>query len=351
MRKQLAAILCLVFYFLPGKAMDNNPPHVTAYINSYFELAIQEMHRSGIPASVTLAQGIHESSWGLGELSINSMNHFGIKCKDSWTGKTFYIEDDDYQNGKLIKSCFRVYTSVEDSYIDHTNFLVQNARYEKLFTYNKTDYENWAKGLQSCGYATDKKYAEKLIRTIEKYSLFQYDYVNKVEVPEVIVAPVFNIPDNFSIAAIEEEVVMEESIVEEEGDDEYEEYEEGYEVMTTQIKQEVAAGAALVPAKNYTLEASSEYDHEVPTAVSIEDYKRNSSQQSYTVAPVVIVQEKKAIQKAVPSITTHAAPVYTSPKEGIVVEKAKLDTRVNSDNDSRLYQLRAKPRVSTKLRG
>jgi len=247
MRKLLASVLCLVLYFSPAGAMDNYPPHVSAYINNYYELAIREMQRSGIPASVTLAQGIHESSWGQGELSVNSKNHFGIKCKDHWTGKTYYIEDDDYKNGKLIKSCFRVYKTVEDSYVDHTNFLVQNSRYGKLFSYHKTDYENWAKGLQSCGYATDKKYAQKLIRTIEKYSLFQYDYMEEVEVPTVIAAPSFNIPDNFNAIAnttIAETPIMETPAVfaeeqtipiqaevliaeDEEGDDEYEdEYED-----------------------------------------------------------------------------------------------------------------------------
>ena len=93
------------------------------YISTYQPIAINEMQRSGIPASITLAQGIHESSWGRGELALGSNNHFGIKCKREWTGETFYIEDDDYQNGKLVKSCFRSYHSVEASYRDHTAFL------------------------------------------------------------------------------------------------------------------------------------------------------------------------------------------------------------------------------------
>jgi flagellum-specific peptidoglycan hydrolase FlgJ len=167
----------------------NNPAHVTRYIDNYFEIAIREMHRSGIPASIILAQGILESSWGLGELSVNSNNHFGIKCKSVWTGPTFFIEDDDIVNDTLVKSCFRVYGTVEESYIDHTNFLLEGTRYADLFNYARTDYKNWAKGLKTCGYATDPEYANKLITTVEKYNLVQYDQV----VPPVVNAPVFHI--------------------------------------------------------------------------------------------------------------------------------------------------------------
>jgi Mannosyl-glycoprotein endo-beta-N-acetylglucosaminidase len=173
----------------------NNPAHVTRYIDNYYEIAIHEMHRSGIPASIILAQGILESSWGLGELSTNSNNHFGIKCKTAWTGPTFYIEDDDVENGVLVKSCFRVYATVEESYIDHTNFLLEGPRYAPLFNYAKTDYKNWATGLKSCGYATDPEYANKLITTIEKYNLAEYDQV----VTPVVSAPVFHIPGIESI--------------------------------------------------------------------------------------------------------------------------------------------------------
>ncbi|MFK7806600.1 MAG: glucosaminidase domain-containing protein [Saprospiraceae bacterium] len=171
-------------------AVTNLPPHVTRYIETYNDIAVREMQRSGIPASVILAQGIHESSWGLGELSTNSNNHFGIKCKSIWNGPTYYIEDDDYVNGVLTKSCFRVYNSVEESYIDHTNFLVEGDRYQTLFSYDPTDYVNWSKGLKACGYATDPNYAKKLIRTIEKYNLTRFDQVNT----PVISAPVYTIP-------------------------------------------------------------------------------------------------------------------------------------------------------------
>jgi mannosyl-glycoprotein endo-beta-N-acetylglucosaminidase len=167
--------------------------HVDEYIQNYQNIAQQEMRRSGIPASIIIAQGIHESSWGKGELAIESKNHFGIKCKDYWTGPTYYIEDDDYQNGKLVKSCFRAYENVEASYIDHTNFLLESERYKDLFTYPKTDYRRWAKGLKECGYATDPNYAEKLVRIIEKYQLYQFDTI----LEQIMDAPKFYIPKEF----------------------------------------------------------------------------------------------------------------------------------------------------------
>lgn len=159
----------------------------TDYIERYHQIAVREMHRSGIPASITLAQGILESSWGKGALALKANNHFGIKCKSTWTAATFYIEDDDYQNGKLIKSCFRSYDNAEDSYLDHTDFLMSNVRYQKLFTYGHTDYKKWAHGLKKAGYATDKRYAYKLISTIKKYKLHRFDNMPEV-IPPALVA-------------------------------------------------------------------------------------------------------------------------------------------------------------------
>ncbi|MEL6864973.1 MAG: glucosaminidase domain-containing protein [Bacteroidota bacterium] len=168
----LPILLCIIPCFL----MNAETPAVVAnYIEQYKDIAIREMHRSGIPASITLAQGLHESGLGKGRLARHSNNHFGIKCKRSWQGPTYYIEDDDYQNGKLVKSCFRAYDDPEDSYIDHTNFLMNNQRYAALFKLAPTDYVAWAKGLRRCGYATNPKYAEILIRTVRKYNLSQYD--------------------------------------------------------------------------------------------------------------------------------------------------------------------------------
>lgn len=157
----------------------------TNYIETYQKIAIREMHRSGIPASITLAQGILESSWGNGSLALKANNHFGIKCKSTWSGPTFFIKDDDFKNGRLVKSCFRAYDNAEDSYVDHSEFLSNNPRYERLFTYERTDYKKWAHGLKKCGYATDKKYAYKLINTIKKYELHKFDLMPE-ERPAII---------------------------------------------------------------------------------------------------------------------------------------------------------------------
>ena len=173
----LCALLSMCFTYNPW---DED---TTTYIETYKDLAIVEMYRSGIPASITLAQALHESQTGKSELAIFANNHFGIKCKSYWVGKTYKHEDDDYdRNGNLIESCFRSYDSAIDSYIDHTNFLVQSAHYGELFNYEKTDYFMWAHGLKKCGYATDPNYAFKLIDKIEKYQLYVYDtYKNPLE--------------------------------------------------------------------------------------------------------------------------------------------------------------------------
>ncbi len=149
---------------------------VVEYVDHYKDIAISEMYRSGIPASIKLGQGILESDCGNSVLSKNSNNHFGIKCKKEWTGKTYQHKDDDYKNGKLIKSCFRAYYSSYESYIDHSEFLSNRDRYKMLFNLHHTDYKQWAFGLKSAGYATAKGYAEKLISIIERYELHQYDF-------------------------------------------------------------------------------------------------------------------------------------------------------------------------------
>ncbi len=147
-----------------------------SYVNQFSELAVAEMHRSGIPASITLAQGLHESNYGQSKLSTLANNHFGIKCKKTWTGKTYYHKDDDYDDkGKLLDSCFRAYGDAIESFIDHSNFLRQSTNYISLFNYSNTDYQRWAYGLKSCGYATDPQYAFKLINIIEKYDLDRFD--------------------------------------------------------------------------------------------------------------------------------------------------------------------------------
>lgn len=157
----------------------NYTPEYTAnnYIEKYRDLAIVEMYRTGIPASITLAQGLHESNYGLSPLATRAKNHFGIKCKSNWQGRTYFHKDDDYdQDGNLTESCFRAYESDIDSYVDHSNFLMYRSHYATLFNYGKTDFASWAYGLQKCGYATDRKYAEKLLKKIAKFNLSQYDH-------------------------------------------------------------------------------------------------------------------------------------------------------------------------------
>ena len=148
----------------------------TQYILEYKEVAIAEMQRTGIPASIKLAQAIIESNKGLSNLAQESNNHFGIKCKSYWKGETFYHKDDDRnEEGKLIKSCFRAYPRVFDSYIDHSNFIKNSPGYWWLFNIEKTNYRRWAEGIQLNGYATDPNYAKKMIRIIEQYELNKYD--------------------------------------------------------------------------------------------------------------------------------------------------------------------------------
>ena len=150
----------------------------TSYVSVHKDIAIAEMHRMNIPASVKLAQAIHESSSGSSVVARNSNNHFGIKCKSYWKGNTYFHKDDDLnRKGQLIPSCFRAYNEVIESYVDHSNFLVNSSHYAPLFQLSKYDYKGWAHGLQKCGYATDPNYAEKIIEIIEKENLTRFDYM------------------------------------------------------------------------------------------------------------------------------------------------------------------------------
>lgn len=158
------------------------------YIGRWQLLAIEEMNRSGIPASITMAQGCLESGNGNSELSRKSNNHFGIKCKKSWTGKKVYY-DDDRKN-----ECFRKYKTVKDSYLDHTNFLMDNPRYASLFDLKATDYKNWAKGLKKAGYATAHDYDKRLIRIIEENKLYRLD--KEITFQELAAADHSNITNN-----------------------------------------------------------------------------------------------------------------------------------------------------------
>ncbi len=142
---------------------------VINYINVYKNIAIKEMQRTRIPASITLAQGILESTYGNSYLARNANNHFGIKCHNGWSGKKVYATDDEENE------CFRKYGTGGTSYRDHSNFLKNNSRYSFLFRYKKSDYRSWATGLGKAGYATNSKYGSHLIRIIERYHLHTFD--------------------------------------------------------------------------------------------------------------------------------------------------------------------------------
>ncbi|TDO25439.1 glucosaminidase domain-containing protein [Sediminibacterium goheungense] len=169
MKKWILLILVYVSVQTAGFAQNLSVKEKTeAYINSYKEIAIEEMLRTGVPASIKLAQGILESQFGESPLAKNANNHFGIKCKTEWTGEKTY-QDDDAKG-----ECFRVYPSAEQSYRDHSDFLKTRPHYSFLFKLEPTDITGWAYGLKRAGYATSSTYPEKLLRVIEDYKLHQY---------------------------------------------------------------------------------------------------------------------------------------------------------------------------------
>lgn len=174
----------LIFTFLFASIFtfcqaNDNSELAQTYINNFRDIAIQEMERTGIPASIKLAQGLLESDWGRSDLAKTANNHFGIKCGGKWKGGTFYKEDDDRnKKGDLIESCFRAFSSPTESYMAHSDFLKdpkKEYRYGFLFEYSSTDYKSWAKGLKKSGYATDPSYPSKLIKIIEMYDLHVFD--------------------------------------------------------------------------------------------------------------------------------------------------------------------------------
>lgn len=142
---------------------------IESYVDMYAPAAMQSMKTYGIPASIKLAQGILESGSGNGTLCRTANNHFGIKCKEEWTGDSVAHTDD------APDECFRKYASALESYNDHSEFLANRVYYKNLFTLDKSDYQAWAKGLKKAGYATDPKYPSKLINIIERYRLYEYD--------------------------------------------------------------------------------------------------------------------------------------------------------------------------------
>lgn len=169
MRRSILLISLLVssaVFFAQNKVMTPQE----RYVSQFAGLAVEEMYRSGVPASITLAQGLLESRYGLSELAVKGNNHFGIKCHNTWEGRRMYHDDD--QKGE----CFRKYNSPEESFRDHSDFLRYRDRYKFLFDLETTDYKGWAYGLKKAGYATDPAYPAKLIKLIEDYSLYEYDH-------------------------------------------------------------------------------------------------------------------------------------------------------------------------------
>lgn len=166
---KIKLLIISLFIGLSAYAQHNQKSPQEIYIEQFATLAVEEMYRSGVPASITLAQGLLESRYGLSELAVKGNNHFGIKCHNNWNGKKIYYDDD--AKGE----CFRKYPSPEQSYRDHSDFLRYRDRYKFLFDYKTTDYKSWANGLKKAGYATDPSYASKLIKIIEDYRLYEYD--------------------------------------------------------------------------------------------------------------------------------------------------------------------------------
>jgi len=173
----LIKLSLLIVLFSSVNPEEPLKPYISSYIEDHKYMAIDEMVRTGIPASVIMAQAIIESNAGISKLARITNNHFGIKCKDYWEGGAYYHPDDDRdKNGTLIPSCFRKYETIRDSYTDHSDFLTTTLNYRPLFIFDKTEYKSWAEGLEMCGYASDEQYAEKLIRTIELYGLHDLDF-------------------------------------------------------------------------------------------------------------------------------------------------------------------------------
>ncbi|MES2590551.1 MAG: glucosaminidase domain-containing protein [Bacteroidota bacterium] len=168
--------ILFLFIICPLTVLSENTVPVSAaqlYVQNFKDDAIKEMAMYNIPASITLAQGMLESGFGTSDLAVQANNHFGIKCHDEWNGPTFIKTDDEKDE------CFRKYSTVLDSYTDHSLFLKSRARYAQLFELNPTDYRGWAKGLKENGYATDPKYTDRLLELIEAHELFKYDLANQ----------------------------------------------------------------------------------------------------------------------------------------------------------------------------
>lgn len=183
--KNLSRILFIFLLLTSNAALYAQPSERKStpvdYVEKYKDDAVREMHMYKVPASITLAQGMLESDNGNSALAVYANNHFGIKCHKEWTGDTYTADDDEHNE------CFRKYPSVYESFVDHSKFLKNRERYASLFTLKLNDYKGWARGLKAAGYATDPRYADRLIDIIERYKLFAYDKEDAI--PLVTVNP------------------------------------------------------------------------------------------------------------------------------------------------------------------
>ncbi len=184
--RKIPLYLFLICLFSSAVASAQPPAVIQDYINAYKDIAIAEEQRSGVPASITIAQGIHETSAGTSELVKASNNHFGIKCKTGWTGPSVSHTDD------APNECFRKYDQPADSYRDHSDFLRNSPRYASLFQLDPMDYEAWAKGLKKAGYATNPRYPQIIIGLIEDYHLQDYTLIAMGKLP----------PDSGTVATV-----------------------------------------------------------------------------------------------------------------------------------------------------
>jgi len=193
-------------------ATAQSPDVITNYIATYQSIAISEMQRTGVPAAIKLAQGIHETTAGTSELVKKSNNHFGIKCKSDWTGEKVSHTDD------APHECFRKYEDPFQSYRDHSDFLKRSSRYATLFRLDPLDYEAWAYGLKKAGYATNPRYPQIIIKLIETYQLQDYTLIALGKMPpkdEQLAKNVVEEHKDATVSATEVEVVPAEKSVEE----------------------------------------------------------------------------------------------------------------------------------------
>ncbi|MGZ8536660.1 MAG: glucosaminidase domain-containing protein [Flavisolibacter sp.] len=201
--KKLRLLAIILFALASSPSYAQSSEKIRNYIETYKEIAIQEMQRTGVPASITLAQGIHETGAGTSDLVARSNNHFGIKCKTEWSGQRVYHDDD--ARGE----CFRKYDDPFESYRDHSDFLKYRPYYTSLFQLDPTDYKSWAQGLKKAGYATNPKYAQILIKLIEDYNLQDYTLLAMNNQPGKTLVFASNTvkTESGEIVALEEEVI------------------------------------------------------------------------------------------------------------------------------------------------